>query len=720
MQIAPPKARGLYDPQYEHDACGIGAVVNISGRRDHAIVEHGKQVLLNLHAPRGGRGRRIDRRRGRHPAADSRTSSSPPRPTGWASTCPRRRQYGVAMLFLPQDDELRRRCEEILAEAIDEDGLKRARLARRADRQPLPGRHRPGLRAGRSGRCSSAARGWRTRSWNGGCIVARKRAERRVRETLGDAAERVLHPLDVLPHDRLQGHVPGPAVVRLLSRPGRRAGRDGPGHRPPALQHEHVPQLAAGPAVPHDRPQRRDQHAARQHQPAAGLREDDGLPGAWPRTCRSCSRSCSRAAATRPASTTCMELLVRAGRSAPARPDDDDSRGVRPAYHIATDKRAFYEYHAAIMEPWDGPAAMVFTDGRLVGGTLDRNGLRPCRYVVTTDGLVVLASEVGVIEFPPEQIQQKGRLQPGRMFLVDTEEGRIVVDNEIKGKIARQKPYRRWLEENRIELRGLFQPSKPPPIDPETLAQRLRAFGYTREDLQMIVAPMAANGQEPVGSMGTDTPLAVLSEPAQAAVQLLQAAVRPGDQPADRPAARRAGDVADVVHRQAAEPAGRDARALPAAEAAAPDPDQRGHGAAASGRPRRFQGGHAAGRCSTPTTPIPARRCAGRWTSWSTRPSGRSRDGASLLILSDRDVSPSKAPIPSLLATAALHHGLLRRRLRSEAGIVVESGEPREVMHFCLLCGYGANAINPYLAFEAIHKLHADGDLPQDVDRRPA
>ena len=207
----------------------------------------------------------------------------------------------------------------------------------------------------------------------------------------------------------------------------------------------------------------------------------------------------------------CMELLVRAGRSAPHALMMMIPEAFGPGYHISLDKQAFYEYHGAILEPWDGPAAMVFTDGRLVGGTLDRNGLRPSRYVVTTEGLVVLASEVGVIEFPPEQIERKGRLQPGRMFLVDTEEGRIVEDNEIKGKIARQKPYRRWLE-NRIELRGLFQPAQPAAVDPDKLAQRLRAFGYTREDLQMIVGPMAANGQEPVGSMGTDTPLAVLSD----------------------------------------------------------------------------------------------------------------------------------------------------------------------------------------------------------------
>ena len=220
-----------------------------------------------------------------------------------------------------------------------------------------------------------------------------------------------------------------------------------------------------------------------------------------------------------------------------------------PSYHISTDKRAFYEYHAAIMEPWDGPAAMVFTDGRLVGGTLDRNGLRPSRYVVTTEGLVVLASEVGVIEFPPEQIEQKGRLQPGRMFLVDTEEGRIVEDNEIKGKIARQKPYRRWLE-NRIELRGLFQPAqrsgdRPRQTGPAAAGLRLHA--------RRLADDRRAHGGQRPGAGRLDGHRHAAGRalrPAQAAVQLFQAVVRPGDQPAHRSAARRAGDVADGLHRQ--------------------------------------------------------------------------------------------------------------------------------------------------------------------------
>ncbi|MEJ2705922.1 MAG: glutamate synthase central domain-containing protein, partial [Sedimentisphaerales bacterium] len=207
-----------------------------------------------------------------------------------------------------------------------------------------------------------------------------------------------------------------------------------------------------------------------------------------------------------------LELLVRSGRSMSHSMMMMIPEAFGPKYHISTDKRAFYEYHSSIMEPWDGPAAMVFTDGRLIGGTLDRNGLRPCRYLVTTDNLAVIASEAGVVEFPPEKIRKKGRLRPGHMFLVDIEQGREVSDNEVKGKIARQKPYRRWLDENRNELRGLFDAPRLVAGDPQTITQRMRAFGYTREELKMILTPMAVYGQEPVGSMGNDTPLAVLSD----------------------------------------------------------------------------------------------------------------------------------------------------------------------------------------------------------------
>ena len=408
----------------------------------------------------------------------------------------------------------------------------------------------------------------------------------------------------------------------------------------------------------------------------------------------------------------CMELLVRAGRSAPHALMMMIPEAFGPGYHISLDKQAFYEYHGAILEPWDGPAAMVFTDGRLVGGTLDRNGLRPSRYVVTTEGLVVLASEVGVIEFPPEQIERKGRLQPGRMFLVDTEEGRIVEDNEIKGKISRQKPYRRWLE-NRIELRGLFQPAQAAEVDPDKLAQRLRAFGYTREDLLMLIGPMAANGQEPVGSMGTDTPLAVLSDQPKLLFNYFKQLFAQVTNPPIDPL--REGLVMSLLTftgkaRNLLDETPEHCKQL-----------QLPHPILTNEDMQRLRG---VKRADFKVAVLPAlfayneefpgNSLATALDDLVNAAEQAVHDGASLLIISDRDMGPRHVAIPSLLATAALHHGLLERRLRSEAGIVIESGEPREVMHFCLLCGYGANAINPYMAFEGIYKLRADGDLPDE------
>ncbi|MGA2255707.1 MAG: glutamate synthase large subunit [Thermoguttaceae bacterium] len=408
----------------------------------------------------------------------------------------------------------------------------------------------------------------------------------------------------------------------------------------------------------------------------------------------------------------CMELLVRAGRSSPHALMMMIPEAFGAGYHISLDKQAFYEYHGAILEPWDGPAAMVFTDGRLVGGTLDRNGLRPSRYVVTTEGLVVLASEVGVIEFPPEQIERKGRLQPGRMFLVDTEEGRIVEDNEIKGKIARQKPYRRWLE-NRIELRGLFQPAQPADVDPGKLAQRLRAFGYTREDLQMIVGPMAANGQEPVGSMGTDTPLAVLSDQPKLLFNYFKQLFAQVTNPPIDPL--REGLVMSLLtftgkQRNLLDETPEHCKQLELPHPILTNEDMqrlrtvKRNDFKVAVLPALFAA----------SEEEPGKNLAEALTELVDGAERAIQDGASLLIISDRDISPRHVAIPSLLATSALHHGLLERRLRSEAGIVVESGEPREVMHFCMLCGYGANAINPYMAFEGIYKLRADGDLPED------
>ena len=706
-----PKAQGLYDPQFEHDACGIGAVVNISGRRDHDIVQYGKQVLLNL-MHRGASG------------ADESTGDGAgilmqipheffiSRAAGLDFTLPEPEQYGVAMVFLPRAEELRKRCEGVLIEQIEDQGLKV--LGWRevpTDNSCLGDIARNSEPVIRQVFIGGEGRGHEELERR--LYVARKCAERGVEKVLGDQSEEFYIPTMSCRTICYKGMFLAPQLFAFY----------------PDLANDSVKTSLA---IVHQRYSTNTFPSWRLAQPfrmIAHNGEINTLRGNANRL-QGYEKTMSAPELTGDISQlfpilqkggsdsacfdNCMELLVRSGRSAPHAlmmmiPEAFGSR-----YHISTDKRAFYEYHAAIMEPWDGPAAMVFTDGRLVGGTLDRNGLRPCRYLVTTDGLCVLASEAGVIEFPPERIQQKGRLQPGRMFLVDTEEGRIVVDNEIKGKITRQKPYRRWLEENRIELRGLFQPPKSTPIDKKTLAQRLRAFGYTREELLMVLAPMAATSQEPVGSMGTDTPLAVLSDRPKLLFNYFKQLFAQVTNPPIDPL--REGLVMSLMaytgkQRNLLAETPEHCRQLKLTHPILTNEDL--------DRLRKVD------RPDFKAVTLPAffradaeypeEALADALDELIDKAEAAIADGASLLIVSDRGITPAKAAIPSLLATAALHHGLLRRRLRSEAGILVESGEPREVMHFCMLCGYGANAINPYLAFEAVNMLYADGDLPQDV-----
>jgi glutamate synthase domain-containing protein 2/glutamate synthase domain-containing protein 3 len=390
-----------------------------------------------------------------------------------------------------------------------------------------------------------------------------------------------------------------------------------------------------------------------------------------------------------------------------------------PKYHISTDKRAFYEYHSAIMEPWDGPAAMVFTDGRLIGGTLDRNGLRPCRYLVTTDGLAILASEAGVVEFEPQRIKRKGRLRPGHMFLVDTVEGRIITDNDIKSKIARQRPYRRWLEENRIELRGLFDAPKPVQSDPETTLQRMRAFGYTAEELKMVLTPMVLDGQEPIGSMGDDTPLAVLSDRPRLLFSYFKQLFAQVTNPPIDPL--REGLVMSLMtftgrRRNLLDETPQHCRQL-----------KLPHPVLANQDIERLRAVNRADFKAATTRAVfdaDTSDAGGSLRRGLDLLVGDAKkaisDGASLIIISDREISESKAAIPSLLAVAAVHRGLLNEGLRGEAGLIVESGEPREVMHFCLLCGYGANAINPYLAFECLEQLQRSGEAPADMEQTAA
>ena len=381
-------------------------------------------------------------------------------------------------------------------------------------------------------------------------------------------------------------------------------------------------------------------------------------------------------------------------------------------------RRAFYEYHAALMEPWDGPAAVAFTDGRQIGATLDRNGLRPARYLVTDDDLVVMASEMGVLPIPEEKIVTKWRLQPGKMLLIDLEQGRIISDEEIKKELSGANPYRDWLKRTQIVLEDLK------PVEPRasrtdvSLLDKQQAFGYTQEDLAFLMAPMAVTGQEAVGSMGTDTPISALSDKSKLLYTYFKQNFAQVTNPPIDPIREEL--VMSLVSFIGPRPNLFDLEGL--------------------SRRKRLEVrqpiltnedlekirciGHFEDRFDTKTLDMtyPAERGAEGMGDALERLCDRAEaavaGGYNIIILSDRLVGPDRIPIPSLLATAAVHHHLIRKGLRTAVGLVVETGDAREVHHFCCLAGYGAEAINPYLAFETMEAMHEKGEFPTEVDKK--
>ncbi|MBV9861365.1 MAG: glutamate synthase large subunit [Alphaproteobacteria bacterium] len=380
------------------------------------------------------------------------------------------------------------------------------------------------------------------------------------------------------------------------------------------------------------------------------------------------------------------------------------------------ERRAFYEYHAALMEPWDGPAAIAFTDGRQIGATLDRNGLRPARYIVTDDDHVIMASECGVLPVPEENIARKWRLQPGKMLLIDLEEGRIIGDDEIKQKLASEHPYEAWLKATQYQLAELPEApeSAPPPRpnDPEALLTSQQAFGYTQEDVQFFLEPMARDADDPIGSMGTDTPIAAFS----AKPKLLYNYFKQNFAQVTNP-------PIDPI---------REELVMSLVSMIGPRPNLLGHEVGTHHRLEVSQPiltdtdldkirniEHLIdGRFKTDTLDItwPAADGAEGLVTALDRICWEATEavlaGHNILILSDRAVSAERVPIPALLATSAVHHHLIRQGLRTSTGIVVETGEAREVHHFCVLAGYGAEAINPYLAFETLEQIRVENGLP--------
>jgi glutamate synthase domain-containing protein 2/glutamate synthase domain-containing protein 1/glutamate synthase domain-containing protein 3 len=707
-----PQRQGLYDPRNEQDSCGIGFVASIRGEKSHDIIRKGLEVLINL-THRGAAG------------CDPETGDG----AGiliqiphdfFASECgelgihlPEPGAYGVAMAFLPVDRHCRLQCEGVFERIVREEGL--------------------------------TVLGWRDTPLNGMSIGREARASQPYIEQFFVGLPEALH----LDEDGFE---------RLLYRVRRRTEKEIAASEIEDKEFFYIPSLScrtlvykglmlapqiekfyfelANPLVTsalclvHQRfstntfpswklahPYRYLAHNgeintirgnvnwmnARQSMlssPLYGDKIKDLYPVIEPGGSDSASLD------------NAVEFLFQSGRSLPhvmamlipeawsGNPDMD------PA------KRAFYEYHASLMEPWDGPAAIAFSDGRVIGATLDRNGLRPGRYIVTKDDLVVLASEVGVIDIPAKDVRVKGRLQPGRMFLVDTVQKRIVSDREIKKEMSGRQPYAEWLKEQQVTLDQLPEPPRVIVSDPETLQRRQRAYGYTEEDIKILLGPMGATGAEPTGSMGNDVPLACLSDHPQPLFNYFKQLFAQVTNPPIDPI--REEMVMSLISYIGTERNILDERPENCHTLKLPHPILTNHDLE---KLRRVSSGD----LLATTLPTLFRAADGEaglrhaLEDLSLRAAHAVVSGYTLLILSDRGVDATYAPIPSLLAMAAVHNRLVQEKTRTQVALIIESGEPREVMHFALLIGYGASAINPYLAIETLHDMKRRGLLPHNV-----
>jgi len=693
----------LYDPSYEHDSCGIGFIARLDAKPEHALVQNAVRILVNLEH-RGAVG--SDKSTGdgagvlvQMPDAFFRAVCSQA-----AIKLPEPGSYGVGMIFLPPDEALWTRCEQALERAARAEGA-----------EVLGWRDVP-ADSSRLGRLALSTIPVFRQVFLGRGSIAPEKLEVKLYVIRRVAEKEVAGWADA---DFSQFYVTS-LSSRTVNYKGLLTGTQLSTFYPDLND----PRFAGAFALVHQRystntlptwnlaqPFRYLAHNGEintlrgnisQMRAREALLRSDALGSDLAKVLPPIVEGGSDSAAF----DNVLELLVAAGRSIPHAMMMMIPEAWGTRYLMSEDRRAFYEYHAAMMEPWDGPASISFTDGqRYIGAVLDRNGLRPSRYTVTKDGLVVMASETGVLEIPDDQVLRRGRLQPGRMLLVDLLQHRIVSDNELKGKIARQRPYRHWVRENRIDLRGLQAPPEVPAVEPGILRQKQHAFGYTEEELKMVLSPMASRGQEAVGSMGNDAALAVLSDKSPLLFSYFKQLFAQVTNPPIDP-------LREELVMSLMGFAGRQRNLL----------DE---------TPEHFRRLKLHHPVLTPEDIVRLRE--------TTHPDVIAReidmlfpadgDGAALeaalqdvfqqaekhieedatiLILTDRNLGPDRAPIPSLLATSGLHHHLIRRGLRTRAGILVDTGEAREVMHFALLIGYGASGVCPRTAFSTIRDM-ADG-----------
>ena len=709
MQISQSPRKGLYDPSYEHDSCGVGFVVDIKGRKSHKIVTNALTILKNL-IHRGACG--CEENTGDGVGILTQTPHK-----FFVRICkeinidlPEFGHYGAGMVFLPNDATQQKQCQEKFNQVVKEEG------------QQLLGWRNVPTDDSLLGPTAKSGEPTFKQIFIGRSPAIKDEAE--FERKLYVIRKRIEHAISNSElEERNHFYIPS-LSYRTCVYKGMLTGTQ----FEPMFPDVSEPDFESALALVHQRfstntlpswdlahPFRYIAHNgeintvrgntnwmhARESLCESELFGED-LQKLFPIVIEGGSDSATF--------DNVMEFLHMSGR-----PLAHAVLMMIPeawSGHETMDdaRKAFYEYHSSLMEPWDGPASIAFTDGEVIGAVLDRNGLRPSRYYVTKDDMVVMASEVGVLEIPPENVLIKERLHPGRIFMVNTKQGRIIDDKEIKKEFVQQHPYADWLKQNLIPLENLPNPKQIHGSDYDTLLQRQQAFGYTHEDLRILMAPMAANGLEPIGSMGTDTALAVLSNRSRLLYdyfkQLFAQVTNP---PLDGIREELVTQVSIHIgpEKNLLNPTPQSCRQIKINSPVLSNEEL------ARIRDVNLDG------FKTKTIPI-LYPVAGAGTALDkalkeicAQVDTAIDDGYTNIILSDRGVNQELASIPALLATAGVHHHLIVTGARTKVGLILESGEPREVHHFAVLIGYGIGAVNPYLAFESLGDMIGKGHLPE-------
>ncbi|MED6339651.1 MAG: glutamate synthase large subunit [SAR324 cluster bacterium] len=706
MKFKYPEKQGLYDPQFEHDSCGVGFVAQIKNRQSHQVVQQGLRLLCNLDH-RGALGADPDTGDGSGILIQIPHHFFVEECQQAGFYLPEVGEYGIASIFLPQDPVARRHCGEVIESHIVENGMdllgwrdvpinidyvgKQARSTMPAMRHLFMGYRR--------------LENFDQEKFERKLYITRKAIRTALQDVEGliitsMSSRTIVYKGMLIPH-QMEHFFLDLSDLRISSSI--------------ALVHTRFP-TNTFPRWDLVQPFRNLAHNGEINSLRGNINWMLGRRPILASPLYDNIKEIQPVIIPRGSDSACMdnvfEFLIQSGYSLPHAMMMMVPEAWEKNPDMNPEKQAFYEFHDHLMEPWDGPASLTFTDGIRIGATLDRNGLRPSRYVVTKDDFVIMGSEVGAVDIDPENIKFKGRLQPGKMFLVDTEEGRIIDDSELKKGICSAQPYARWLKENVLKLSSLPKPAKVPETDFDTLLMRQKIFGYTNEDLNLLLTPMVSDGAEASGSMGNDTPLAVLSEKPRLLYDYFkQIFAQVSNPPVDAIREELVMSLTSRLgpQRNILEPGPEHARMLKL------DHPILNNEQLAQLKELDINDFYS----STLSILFDVEKGVGGLASALSQLCRKAENavisGSSFIVLSDRGTGKEQVPIPALLAVAAVHHHLILKRKRYKTGIIVETGEAREIAHFCLLISYGAGAINPYLAFETFEQMINQKALPPEL-----